>query len=50
MLNNLEYEEMSIKKLIVGDENHESNCYSGEQLPLMGVTGVQSTPRSISVH
>ena len=34
----------------MGDENYESNCYSGEQLPLMGVTGVQSTLRSISGH
>ena len=35
---------------LVGDENYETNCYSCEQLPLMGVTGVESTQRSISGH
>ena len=35
---------------LIGEGHYESNCYSGAQLPLMGVAGLQSTLRSISVH
>ena len=35
---------------LIGERHYESNCYSGAQLPLMGVAGLQSTLRSISVH
>ena len=34
----------------LGEVDYGNNCYSGPQLPLMGVTGVQSTLRSISGH